>query len=288
MVLSILNTSSPDALYDSLAKIFSAPRHMIEYAVIRNTAAFQRLSSAEEVDLKSIKKTIEDKTGTETIMGDFDYATVTHLTTRSESSVRNPEPIYNLHDLLLRDTELSMKLRESGITFSKSKNGIDTYLNGELVDWETMIPRSNEEPCIRMVMRRLQPNRFFPEADKCINGFLFGGDIWENSDVRHIVVMPEFAENILRVLSKHKAINDWRATVKPYVITFQVPISGIVFDGSNKLNRRQTQLRLVRHAFYYLSKIRQDEWDQWYNPIIRLDDELSVDANQVLSITPVI
>ncbi|MDQ0059465.1 hypothetical protein [Paenibacillus harenae] len=181
-----------------------------------------------------------------------------------------------------------MKLRESGITFSKSKNGIDTYLDGELVVWESMIPKSNEEPCIRMIMRRLQPNRFFPDADKCINGFLFGGDIWENSDVRHIVVMPEFAENILRVLGKRKVIDDWRAKVKPYVITFQVPVNRIIFDGSNKLNKRNTQFRLLRYAFYYLSKIRRDEWDQWYNPIIRLNDDLSVDANQVLSITPVI
>lgn len=68
--------------------------------------------------------------------------------------------------------------------------------------------------------------------------FLFGGDIWENSDVRHIVAIPEFAENILRVLGKYKAINEWRATVKPYVINFQAPVSGIVFDRSNKLNRR--------------------------------------------------
>ncbi|GIO89575.1 MULTISPECIES: hypothetical protein [Paenibacillus] len=286
--MSLLNTSNPDALYDSLAEIFSAPRHLIEYAVIRNTFAFQRLSSAEEVDLNEIKKIIDDKTGTETHIGDFDYVTIAHLTTRSDSSIENSEPLYNLHDLLLRDTEFSMKLRESGITFSKSKNGIDTYLDGKLVDWESMIPRSNEEPCIRMIMRRLQLNPFFPVPDKCINGYLFGGDIWENSDVRHIVVMPEFAENILRALGKRKAIDEWRVNVKPYVITFQAPISGIIFDGSNKLNRRQTQFCLLRHAFYYLNKVRQDEWDQWHNPIIRLGDDISIDANQILSLTKVI
>lgn len=100
--------------------------------------------------------------------------------------------------------------------------------------------------------------------------------------------MPEFAENILRVLGKRKAIDDWRVNVKPYVITFQAPISGIIFGGSNKLNRRQTQFRMLRHAFYYLSKIRQDEWNQWHNPIIRLDDDISIDANQILSLTQVI
>ncbi|MDQ0059464.1 hypothetical protein [Paenibacillus harenae] len=78
IVLPLLNTCNPDALYDSLAHIFSAPRHMIEYAVIRNTLELQRLSSAEEVDLKSIKKTIEDKTGTEINIGDFDYVAVSH------------------------------------------------------------------------------------------------------------------------------------------------------------------------------------------------------------------
>lgn len=285
--MSLLDTSSESSLYDSLAEIFLAPRHIIEYAIIRNTLSLQSANSAEEVNLKSIKKTIDDKTSTESKIGNFDNVTVAHLTTRSESSIEEPVPIYNLHDSLIYDTELSIKLRELDITFRRAKKGIDTYLDGELINWESMIPSSNEEPCIRMIMRRLKPNRFFSEADKCINGFLFGGDVWENGDVRHIVAMPEFAENILRVLGKREAINDWRASIKPYVFTFQVSVNGIIFDGSNKLNRRQTQYRLLRHAFYYLSKIRQDDWDQWYNPIIRLKDDLNVHANQIFSIKPV-
>lgn len=285
--MASLDTASEGALYNSLAEIFSAPRHLIEYAIIRNNLSLQSAGSAEEVNLKSIKKIIDDKIDTESTIGDFDNVTISHLTTRSESSIENPKPIYNLHDSLLHDTELSFKLKESGIMFRKSKKGIDTYLDGSLIDWESMIPKSNEEPCIRMIMRRLQPNRYFPEADKCINGFLFGGDIWENSDVRHIIEMPEFAENILRVLGKRKAINEWRSKVKAYVITFQVPVSRIIFDGSNKLNRRQTQYCLLRHAFYYLSKIRQGDWDQWDNPIIRLEDNLNVEAYQIVSIRAV-
>jgi len=285
--MALLDTSSESALYDSLTEIYSVPRYMIEYAVIRNAATFLRYSSVEEVDLKRITKTLAEKTDATIKISEFDNVTISHLTTRSDSSIKSPEPLYNLHESLLQETDLSKKLRESGITFSKSKNGIDTYLNGELVDWESMIPRSNEEPCIRMIMRRLRPNRFFSEADKCINGFLFGGEIWKHSDVRHITYMPEFAENILRVLGKRKAIEEWTASVKPYVLTFQVPVNKIIFDGSNKLNKRQTQFRLLRHAFLYLCKSRQHDWDQWDNPIIRLDDNYNVDANQILSLTAV-
>lgn len=287
--MTLLDTSNESAIYDSLAAIFSTSRYVIEYAVLMHMFEILRLDSAEQVKLDGIRNTIERTSNAECHIDTFDYVTISHLTTRSESSIGNPEPLYNLHESLLRETELSMRLRESGITFRQSKNGIDTYLDGGLVDWESMIPNSDEESCIRMIMNRLQPNRYLPESDKCINGFLFGGDIWENSDVRHIVHLPEFVENILRVMDKRQAINEWRCSVKPYVITFQVPISKIIFDadGSNKQHEPQTQVRLLRHAFYYLSKIRQDDWDQWYNPIMRLDDNYSVDANQVLSITPV-
>lgn len=285
--MTLMNTSNQSTLYDSLADIFTTTREVVEHAVLRHMFEILRLGSAEEVDLNRIRKTIAKIANTEIKIEHFDFVTISHLTTRSDSSIEKPEPLYNLHESLLNETELSLRLKESGITFKKLKNKIDTYLNDELVNWESLLINSNEEPCIRMIMRRLQPNRFFTEADKCINGFLFGGDIWEHSDVRHIALMPEFAENVLRALGKRKAINEWRANVKPYVFTLQVPVSKIIFDGSDKLNKRQTQFRLLRHAFFYLCRSKQQEWKQWDNPIIRLDDNFNINSDQILSVVPV-
>lgn len=54
--MASLDTASEGALYNSLAEIFSAPRHLIEYAIIRNNLSLQSAGSAEEVNLKSIKR----------------------------------------------------------------------------------------------------------------------------------------------------------------------------------------------------------------------------------------
>lgn len=285
--MSLLNTLNENTLYDSLSEIFSVPRIVIEGTIKDNFLHFIYCDSAEDIDLKLLIKSIEKGAAKPIKIREIVNVTINHLTTRSESSLNNLEPLFSLHDALTIETELSMKFRALGITFKKSGHGIETFVNGKMIDWNSMIPRSSEGPCILMILRRLKPSSTLPESDKCINGFLFGGDIWRINNVKHIRNMPEIAENILRVLGKRKEINEWVSSVKPYIFTFSVPVNKITFDDSQQINGQQTQLRLLQHSFFYLGKLFLDDWEQVSNPIILLDDNYNVEPKQILAVTPV-
>ncbi len=134
-----------------------------------------------------------------------------------------------------------------------------------------------EGPAARMINRRLEGNKLF-SPDKCVNGFLFNGDIYENGNVRHIRYYPEILENILRVVGKGAAVTEWVQRAQPFIVVFKTRIENIVFDGISNLNTKQKIFRILRYCLYYLSKKNLDDWSQHDNPIIRLKDCLQVPA----------
>ena len=186
---------------------------------------------------------------------------------------------------MTENTELKHRLERVGLTFYKEGDKLKTLFKGNPVDWRAFL-NGGEYPTAQMVINRLEGNRF-NSADKCVNGFLFGGDIHENGDVRHIRYLPEIVENMLRVLGEHQAISDLGKDVSPYIITFKNQIRNIIFDGSKKLNIRQTQYRIIRHCLHYLSNQYFGSWTEYDNPIIRLDDERSVPADHIIAVQKV-
>jgi hypothetical protein len=74
------------------------------------------------------------------------------------------------------------------LEFKEANGKLQTYYKGILVNWEEYC-RGINEPSARMIMRRFEGGKIVG-MDKCVNGFLFGGDVHEHSDVRHLVYGP--------------------------------------------------------------------------------------------------
>ena len=210
-----------------------------------------------------------------------DHVSISHLTTRlSLESITN-EPLYNLSNTLINDTELSRFCCNEGLVFTKEKKTVKVIYNGEKVNW-----KEYDTPIAQMIINRLEGNRVWKTSDNCINGFLFYGKIYENDNVRHILRVPEILDNIFMVLGKQKVISEYVENSKPYVITFKVPISDIVFDenGNHELNNKQKKFLLLKYCLYYLSMKFFNEWSENDNPIIRLNDSMDIDNNNLSSI----
>ncbi|KIL38690.1 hypothetical protein SD70_24905 [Gordoniibacillus kamchatkensis] len=278
---SLLNGINQDTLYVSLENLFGVKKEIIEYYVVRHLFLLKDQHPS-NIDLPHFLNFLSDKTKQVVMIPDFESVAISHLTTRVTGENLEKEPVYNLFDALTENTEMKYHLERVGLTFFKAGGKLRTLFRGNLVDWKSFL-NGSEYPTAQMIINRFEGNRF-SSADKCVNGFLFGGKIYENGNVRHILYLPEIVENMLRVLGEQKAINELTKVFKPYMISFAAPIGKIIFDGSKKLTVKQTRFRIIRYCLHYLSKQYCRSWSEHDNPIIRLIDDYSVQADQIISV----
>lgn len=281
---TILNSINQKTLYASLENLLEVKKEVIEYYIIRHVLHLKD-KHHKDIDVSHFLNFLSEKTKQIVLMPDFDSVAISHLTTRVDVRNLEEEPIYNLFDALTNNTELKHHLEQQGLTFFREGSKLRTLFRGNPVDWKSFSD-GIESPTAQMIINRFEGNRFSP-ADKCVNGFLFGGKIYENGNVRHLIYLPEIVENMLRVLGEKKAISELNKIFKPYIISFAAPIEKIIFDGSKKLTAKQTRFRIIRHCLSYLSNQYCGSWSQHQNPIIRLIDDYSIQADRIVSVQKV-
>ncbi|BAU29718.1 hypothetical protein DFP93_10695 [Aneurinibacillus soli] len=283
----IIDTSNQNSIYDSLEQLLKVKKEFIQYYILRNLNKLkEKYPPQTEISIPHFLSFLSEITHLDmTTIPNFDFITLFHLTTRTSKQIIEKEPLYNLFDALTENNELKYRLEKIGLTFYKEKDRLITFFKGNLIDWRSFL-NGSESPTAQMIINRLEGNRFSP-PDKCVNGFLFNGDIFENGDVRHIRYLPEIVDNMLRVLGEQQAIRNLCKEVTPFIITFKANVGEIIFDGSKKLNIKQTQYRIIRHCLYYLCNQYCRSWSEHDNPIVRMIDEQSVSEDRVLNVREV-
>lgn len=120
--------------------------------------------------------------------------------------------------------------------------------------------------------------------DKCVNGFLFNGNIHKHRDVDHIYYSPEILQSICAVLNRRDIERYWEKNADRYVVIFKTDIQNAVFDDKPRLTIKQRTFRIYRYILYYLSKMSLYVWSENYNPMIRLKDNLNVPASDIIGV----
>lgn len=277
-----LYTINEASIYKSLSELLRVKEDVIRYYILRN---YFKFTIPDLIDIKDFFNFIKNNDGVDC----KEYTNICihevslfHLTSRINNNVVNQKcEIYNLFDALTQKTDISMFLESNGFEFEQIDNTIQTRYLGKIIDWSQYF-EGNEGPAARMINRRLKGSNIV-SVDKCINGFLFGGNISNNLDVSHIYYCPEIVENMLRVLNKHDLIKYWTDHSTPYIITFKSNIEDIVFDWKPNLNNKQKVFRIYRYLLYYLGSKIKNQWSENDNPIIRLKDEINVPAGNIIS-----
>ena len=284
----LLNTLNGDTIYDSLEVILGVPREFIENYVLEKVLSLIRSNSesnsltAESINIDEFFNFLSKYTK-QPLMVDFDEITVSHLTSRiTEDSIKS-EPLYNLFNALLKETEIKRFLYENaGLSFWDEKGKIVVKCDGKIVNWKDYTD-TYEGAAAQMVINRLE-GYSSGEVDKCVNGFLFNGEIYKNGDVEHLLRFPEILENMLRLLGKSNIANMWAGKSDSYIITFKTNINNIFFDGHHRLNNKQKRYRILKHCLFFLINNMLGDWDEDDNPIIRLKDNLDVPYIDIINV----
>ncbi|WP_053957349.1 hypothetical protein [Inediibacterium massiliense] len=205
----------------------------------------------------------------------FDKCVISHLTTRTK--LPNKSNIYCLTEVLSKTTDLSKFLACKGINFKETSQGLITFFNNKIVDWNSF-----DGSYAYRIKKRLKARGEY--IDNCINGFLFNHLFWEDSNVEHIRDCPEIVSDICYVLNRQDILNEWRKISTLYALGFLVDIKDIIFDEHAKLKTTKSKIYLTyKYVIYYLVQVYHNVWNtRFNNPIIRLKDNQSVIKENII------
>lgn len=207
----------------------------------------------------------------------IDYVTIYHFAKRLESSDElEGMGLQNLHEILLGKNKLIDFLDEYGINFIERNGHIVCLYNGVELDFSHTRERFNE--------------------DTCINGYLFGGNIYDEGEIRHLKNGPEFIQDIENVINKQifngdSSLNlrsEYRRRSKGFIFKIKVPINELTFDGcgyENEYNVEYNTEEIYKCVGSYL--VNQVLHRGISNRVIRLRDNAKVDADNILEIIEV-
>jgi hypothetical protein len=110
----LLNPTDEFSIYNSLSNILSIPALEIRRYFTSNITVFANLTDADSLNVKHFFEYVAKKKKlTEVQFKDyiFDEITVSHLTTRLNDDDILEQPLYNLFNALIKETDLSVYLK---------------------------------------------------------------------------------------------------------------------------------------------------------------------------------
>lgn len=277
----LLDTRNEETIYQSLSNILKVRKEYIDYFILKNMFEIKK-DSVKDINVSNFFEFLSSYSSEE-IATDlkFTHITISHLSPRLNLKSITDEPLYNLSNALINNTELSSFLNNEGLICTTHKDIVNVIHNVSKVNW-----KDYDSSTSQIIINRLEGNSVWSTRDNSINGFLFHGKIYENKNVRHILRIPEILYNMLTVLGKQKAITEYVKKSTPYIISFKIPVADIMFDedGYEKLNNKQKKLHILRYCLYYLSLKKRLEWSEYDNPIVRLKDNLNLDKDKIIGL----
>ena len=271
----IFYTNSYDDIIESMSVISGCSVNSIK-TWLKQSQPFINTSES-DIKLNSFFKKIGIKfTGNNELYEiiKFNSCVISHLTTR----IRQPDKldIYCLIKALSMPTDISNFLASKGLIFKKTAQGLATYYENKIVDWNDYDNYSTARIKVRLRVK----DKYI---DNCINGFLFNDLIWKDSNVRHIKDCPEIVSDICEVLKIEEIVHEWNNISKPYVVGFLAEVKDIIFDKTRLKTTKSKIYLIYKYAIYYLVQCYHGIWNPIFdNQMVRLHDNCSVDKKSIV------
>ena len=190
-----------------------------------------------------------------------------HLGRRINSSCNYLEG-KNLFELLLKENEMSLFLKNHEIKFELNNGHLNLYYREKLISLEDNLDRH-----VSYLKWRLGYNSNC--IDYCFNGFVFRDLILKNHYARSLYDAPEFLSVLSEFLKYPFLKEDYFNNSKYYCFEYLVPIDKIYFDDNEKISKLEKQKyllnRVLNRLYEYCIKESKYMFD-YDNPIIRLSD----------------
>ena len=208
----------------------------------------------------------------------IDEIYVYHLTRRLNGSIEDKSSD-NLKSLLLKESPISLFLRQYGITFiEKDGHPVIVFNDNEISLEDTF------ESDVCYLRSRLGYNT--GREDYCFNGFELRDLLMKNSYTRQLFDGPEFLEVLSRYLSVGGLKKRYCENSKYYCFTYKMTIEEIIFDDRDQLSDdEKVDYLLVQIAMRIMSYMEDAKYQYDHdNPIIRVADDASIPENEIINV----
>lgn len=208
----------------------------------------------------------------------IDEIYVYHLTRRLNGSLEDKSSD-NLKSLLLKESAISIFLRQYGIAFIEKDSHPVIVFNDKEISLEDTF-----ESDVCYLRSRLGYNS--GREDYCFNGFALRDQLMRNSYTRQLYGGPEFLDVLSRYLSIDGLKEKYCENSKYYCFTYKMAIDEILFDDRDDLgNDEKVDYLLLQIAMRIMSYMDNSKYQYDHdNPIIRIADDACVSENRLAGI----
>ena len=208
----------------------------------------------------------------------IDEIYVYHLTRRLNGSIEDKSSD-NLKSLLLKESAISIFLRQYGIAFIEKDSHPVIVFNDKEISLEDTF-----ESDVCYLRSRLGYNS--GREDYCFNGFALRDQLMRNSYTRQLYGGPEFLDVLSRYLSIDGLKEKYCENSKYYCFTYKMAIDEILFDDRDDLgNDEKVNYLLLQIAMRIMSYMDNSKYQYDHdNPIIRIADDACVSENRLAGI----
>lgn len=266
---SILDTYNYESIFESILRLFSISNGNLQQYICNKAVKHNNDSIFMYSDERGDFYNWANNNVSNYNKLSIDFVTIYHFARRLEPLNKlKTMPLYNVHELVMGETSFKKFLNSYGITFRKNNNKIVCLYKGNEFGLSYRSNRLND--------------------DRCINGFLFGGNIFKEGDIRHLKDSPELIIDIQRSLNELKEIDiiqKFKQMSKAYIFKIKVPINELIFDGCGLENECDVEYNLDRIFKCIGSYLVNDALQNGFsNPIVRLKDNAVVKKDNILEI----
>ena len=208
----------------------------------------------------------------------IDEVYVYHLTRRLNGSIEDKSSD-NLKSLLLKESPISIFLRQYGISFIEKDSHPVIVFNSKQISLEDIF-----ESDVCYLRSRLGYNT--GREDYCFNGFALHDLLMKNTYTRQLYDGPEFLDVLSRYLSISGLKKMYCENSKYYCFTYKMTIDEIIFDNREKLgNEEKVDYLLAQIAMRIMSYMQNNRYQYDHNnPIIRIADDACVPESKIVNI----
>lgn len=270
----MLDTQNYETIYKSLAHLLGIPDIEILSYALERTLAYDLDSKCTYYDERGhffdwVKGRVQNEDSLS-----IKNITIFHFARRLEA-IEDLEkmPLHNLREIVNSENKLTNFLKEHDITFVSNNGYISCFYKDIKLDFSSKRNRLNE--------------------DSCINGYFFGGKIYNEGDIRVLRICPEFIQDIEQVVKEQVLEEDsqfdlsynYQQRSKAFIFKIKVPINALIFDGcgfENECDIKYNTVEVYNNIGSYL--INEVLGKGVRNKVIRLKDDATVSIEDVLEI----
>ena len=258
-----IDTHTKDTIQNSICEIFNIEVKELEDLFMK---AERESYTGIYTDENKLDKILDEFIDNRMSDKNIDQILFFHLGHRINSSCNYLEG-KNLFELLLKENEMSLFLKNHEIRFELNDRHLNLYYRDKPISLEGNLDRS-----VLYLRWRLGYN---DDVDYCFNGFAFRDLIFKNHYALSLYDAPEIISVLSEFLKYPFLKEDYFNNSKYYCFEYLVPIDKIYFDDNDKMSKLEKQkylLNRVLNRLYEYSITESEYMFDYDNPIIRLSD----------------